>query len=55
MTCKRILVLVIGLLVFSGCSRHVVLKPDETAGINSSDWTVKSEPTAETETTKPVK
>jgi len=35
------LLIVIGL---AGCSRHVVVPPEQVSGLKSSDWTVRSEP-----------
>ena len=55
MTLRRIIIWGFVLFVLSGCGRHVVVKPDNAAGLNDADWTVKNEPATAAETTKSVK
>lgn len=40
----RMLVVVIAIVLFAGCSRHVVVDPSQAASLNSADWTVKNQP-----------
>lgn len=47
MTCRVVLLVVV--LLLAGCSvpeRQVVVKPDQAATLNSTEWTVKSQPRA---------
>ncbi len=41
---KAFIVLILLVMWLVGCARHVVVKPEEVPALNSTDWTVTSEP-----------
>ena len=45
---RTIIMLVIGLLLTGCTSRKVVIDPNDISKYNSSEWTIKKEPTKDT-------
>ena len=41
---KALIVLILLVVWLFGCARHVVVKPGEVPALNSTDWTVTTEP-----------
>ena len=45
---KMPLIVFIIVVIFVGCSRHVVVKPEDVSKLNDNEWTIKSKPNKNT-------